>query len=55
MPIEIREIVIKTEIASKEAGSAALRENEILLLRKQLLEECRRIIAEKTKRNTYKR
>ena len=41
MPVEIREIIIRTEISSfKKDGS----ERELELMKKKLLEECRKII-----------
>lgn len=56
MPIEIRELIIKTEIVSKDSfKDNNAKEVEILLLKKQLLEECRRMIAERTKKSSYKR
>ncbi|NHN24931.1 hypothetical protein FIA58_004500 [Flavobacterium jejuense] len=56
MPIEIRELIIKTEISSRDSFiDNSVKETEIHLLKKQLLEECRRMIAEKTKKNSYKR
>ncbi|MEP6932273.1 MAG: DUF5908 family protein [Flavobacterium sp.] len=56
MPIEIRELIIKTEIVSTNTrNSAVVKEKELSLLRKQLLEECKRLIAEKNQVNSYKR
>lgn len=56
MPIEIRELIIKTEIVSKDSfKDSNANETEIQLLKKQLLEECKRMIAERTKKNSYKR
>ncbi|MEO8533703.1 MAG: DUF5908 family protein [Flavobacterium sp.] len=56
MPIEIRELIIKTEIVSTNTrNSAVAKEKELSLLRKQLLEECKRLIAEKNQVNSYKR
>ncbi|MCM0668899.1 DUF5908 family protein [Flavobacterium tyrosinilyticum] len=56
MPIEIRELVIKTEIVTNNTKNSALtKEREISILRKQLLEECKRLIAEKNQENSYKR
>ena len=51
MPIEIRELIIKTEIASANSHSTAVQEQDLSLLKKQLLEECKRIIVENTKRD----
>ncbi|QSW89343.1 MULTISPECIES: DUF5908 family protein [Flavobacterium] len=56
MPIEIRELVIKTEIVSSHNKSnSAAKEKELSLLRKQVLEECKRLISEKNQENSYKR
>ncbi|MEM0577648.1 MULTISPECIES: DUF5908 family protein [Flavobacterium] len=56
MPIEIRELIIKTEISSRDNfKDSNAKEAEIQLLKKQLLEECKRMIAERTKKNSYKR
>ncbi|VXB08373.1 conserved hypothetical protein [Flavobacterium sp. 9AF] len=56
MPIEIRELIIKTEITSSNKIREDIpKENEINLLKKQLLDECRRMITEKTKKSNYKR
>lgn len=56
MPIEIRELIIKTEIVSNNTKNLAVaKEKELSLLRKQLLEECKRLIAEKNQENSYKR
>jgi len=56
MPIEIRELIIKTEISSATANSSGgVKEKDFQLLKKQLLEECRRIISENTKKSDDKR
>lgn len=56
MPIEIREIVIKTEISSTAQNNAGtIREKDLNMLKRQLLEECKRIISETSKKQTYKR
>jgi hypothetical protein len=56
MPIEIREIIIKTEIASINGNrSSVAKEKEISQLKKQLLEECKRMITGNTKKEVYKR
>ena len=50
MPIEIRELVIKTEISSITKETAlGIGAKEFETLKTQLLEECKRIIATKTK------
>lgn len=56
MPIEIRELIIKTEITS--AGNnpqVILKEKDLQALKKQMLEECRRIVSEQMKEKTNKR
>jgi len=56
MPVEIREIVIRTEISGTGRDHAgSLKEKELIALKKQLLEECRRIISDHTKQTAYKR
>jgi hypothetical protein len=55
MPVEIREIVIKTEITTGERRmQEAFTERDIDLLRKKLLEECKELIA-RGQKNIYKR
>jgi hypothetical protein len=56
MPIEIREIIIRTDISVNSRNkSEGIKEKDISLLRKQLLEECKRLISGNTKRTGYKR
>jgi len=47
--IEIRELVIRTEISSQPVKSSA--EEEIENLRRQLMEEVRKILKDKRKKN----
>ena len=56
MPIEIRELIIKTEITN--AGNnpqVSLNEKDLQALKKQMLEECRRIVTEQMREKTKKR
>jgi len=56
MPIEIRELVIKTEVSTgskNHAGSAT--DSDLKNLKKQVLEECKRMLIENEKRNSHKR
>lgn len=56
MPIEIRELVIKTTITTGGTGNNFLTdEKELAHLKKQLLEECKRLIKEHTKKRNIKR
>lgn len=56
MPVEIREITIRTDIsANGKSQPSAARDKELQLLKKQLLEECRRMLTVNTKRTGYKR
>jgi hypothetical protein len=56
MPVEIRELIIRTEISvgDKNARPGA-RDKELALLRRKLLEECKRMIAANLKKDSYKR
>ena len=57
MPIEIREIVIKTEIlVNDQYHRDRVKEKETNILKRQLLAECRKIIAEAVRKpGGYKR
>lgn len=56
MPIEIREIVIKTVIVSEVQTSERTIDREVLYsLRKTLLGECKRMIEERMTRKSYHR
>jgi len=56
MAIEIRELVIKTEIHSgKTAQSNGLNAKEVDQLRNQLLEECKRMLYSSEKRKQHNR
>lgn len=56
MPIEIRELVIKTEIFSGQRNDAPeIGIKDLENLKMQLLEECKRIIAVKAPSKIYKR
>ena len=53
MPIEIRELVIKTEIVSGIAEQTG--EQSLEKLKKELLEMCKKMIVDNNKRNNQKR
>lgn len=56
MPIEIRELVIKTTITTGGMKSNFLSdEKELAHIKKQLLEECKRLIKEHGKKRNIKR
>lgn len=56
MPVEIREIIIKTEIASSgRTNSATVKDKDMQVLKKQVLEECKKIIAENNREKSHKR
>jgi hypothetical protein len=56
MPIEIRELIIKTQILTTDRNApAGIKEKDLNLLKKQVLEECKRIISGSAERNSYKR
>ncbi len=56
MPVEIRELIIKTEVRSTPGTTSSENSMEDLnVWRKQLLEECRRMVLEVTKKNKYNR
>ena len=56
MPIEIRELIIKTEIASTGRYQAVdSKDRQLEKLKKQLLQELKRMMATISKRNIHKR
>jgi hypothetical protein len=56
MPVEIREVIIKTEISSIDKNrSGAARERELTIFKRQVLEECKRLLAVSTKKTSNKR
>ncbi|WP_157262333.1 DUF5908 family protein [Pedobacter sp. PACM 27299] len=56
MAIEIRELIIKTEISVGDRNYlSGIKEEDLRQLKKQIMEECRKIIAERTKKTSYKR
>lgn len=56
MPVEIREVIIRTDISSADRKrSGATKEKELSFLKKQLLDECRRMIQLSTKKSGLKR
>jgi hypothetical protein len=56
MPVEIREIIIRTDISGADrTRSGAAKERELNLLRRQLIDECKRIITKSTKKAGQKR
>lgn len=56
MPVEIRELIIKTEISTADGNYASgMKEEDLYLLKKVLLEECKKMIIERTKKNSHKR
>lgn len=56
MPVEIRELIIKTEIVvNGQNYRSGIKEEELKQLKLQLLEECKKMIVERIKKNNNKR
>lgn len=56
MPIEIRELIIKTEVVSDNGGrQAVIIEKDLTMIREKLLDECKRMIAANMKKDRFKR
>lgn len=58
MPIEIRELIIKTEIRTMSSDSTdrhSLHEDDFASLKMQLLESCKRMISEVNRKTRYNR
>ena len=56
MPVEIRELIIKTEVRSQLDGNHPhMNEEDISGLKEDILSACKRMIQEKSKKNQFKR
>lgn len=56
MPIEIRELIIKTEIVTPGQNTGRIsKDKQLEKFRKQLIAECKQIIASSARRNNHKR
>ena len=55
MPVEIKEIVIKTTIHSNQPDNKGRQANDWSEMRREILESCRRMISEQNKKTKYKR
>lgn len=55
MPVEIREIVIKTVIQSGNSDKTNLSSEALAGIRKDIMEECKRMINENSKKPRIKR
>jgi hypothetical protein len=56
MPVEIRELVVRTEVLSAARAHAhTVKEKDLRVLRRQIIDECRRMISERTSKNIFKR
>ena len=50
MPVEIRELVIKTEIRTRSNPGSILESDEIKQLKQQIILECQRILASRQRK-----
>lgn len=56
MPVEIRELVIKTQIHSApESKEDAVSESQMEQLKKQLMDQCKKLINAKLNKNAFNR
>ena len=55
MPVEIRELIIKTEIRTEDINASLLNDIDLGLLKNELLEDCKRMLLDANKRMNYKR
>ncbi len=56
MPVEVRELIIKTEIKSSASPtSAQLDAQELKRLKQQILDECLKLFKDKTRSNSFNR
>ncbi|CAM1367331.1 conserved hypothetical protein [Tenacibaculum sediminilitoris] len=55
MPVEIRELVIKTEIKTETDQPTSFDEQDFNVLREELIEICKRMLSEGSKKINYRR
>jgi len=55
MPVEIRELVIKTEITSAKPEAAPLQAADLQKLKSQITEECLRVMRQQASRERLER
>ncbi|MFT5654877.1 MAG: hypothetical protein ACI9XU_000591 [Arenicella sp.] len=55
MTVEIRELIIKTEIKSSPEMHGKLTEEELKVLKQQILEHCKRILKSDSRNNRHDR
>jgi predicted ATP-grasp superfamily ATP-dependent carboligase len=56
MPVEIRELIIKTQVSANDMHrQAEINEKDVQQLKQQLLAECKKMITERTKKSTNTR
>ncbi len=55
MPVEIRELVIKTTISSAAKAAPPLDADKLLLLRQQIVQDCLRVLKEKASNSSVDR
>lgn len=56
MPVEIKEITIRTEVRTTALeGQVAVTEKELSRMKNQVMKECRKIITQNMDRRNYKR
>jgi len=56
MAVEIRELIVKTEVSTGSSGNSIVSNSaDLKHLKKQVLEECKRMLLEREKKSNYKR
>ncbi|MEE4000446.1 DUF5908 family protein [Tenacibaculum sp. FZY0031] len=55
MPVEIRELVIKTQIITEKEQSTSFEEQDFNVLKEELMEMCKRMLTEGVRKTNYRR
>lgn len=55
MPVEIRELVIKTEIRTETEKLTSFEEQDFNVLKEELINICKRMLSEGIKKTNYRR
>ncbi|WP_442266829.1 DUF5908 family protein [Tenacibaculum sp. ZS6-P6] len=55
MPVEIRELIIKTEIKTAVEQSSTIQDIDLSVFKEEIIEMCKRMLSEEVRRTSYRR
>lgn len=55
MPVEIRELIIKTEIKTAVEQQSTIHDIDLTVFKEEIIEMCKRMLSDEVKRTSYRR